>query len=266
MPAVTGPAVHRRRPDFGPYAPQVSVRHERDAGRDWIVVEDNGMGMDEEIVRYFFARVGRSYYKSNEFLEERARERLEFSPISQFGIGVLSAFMASDLLRVETRRFCDGALPQRVEIAGRGGLFWFQRATRAAPGTTVRVCLNCAPENLWLTAKRGNVSRKRGLPTIHSTVQRLATHCGIKIISSDVSGKVRIVRERWAVESSVNHCEGINVDLTAANLPGLSGRMRVFVLQDFQEQFYLDEEDVEDNYDEDGEDLRSYLRSLLRLH
>lgn len=64
---------------------------------------DRGIGMDEYIVRNYFAKAGVSYYRSPDF----QKQRLQFEPISRFGIGILSCFMVSKALKVITRRSLD---------------------------------------------------------------------------------------------------------------------------------------------------------------
>ena len=61
-----------------------------------LTVEDNGTGMTSEIIKENFLKVGTSRYQQKKFLKEFP----EFSSISRFGIGVLSAFMVADDVRV----------------------------------------------------------------------------------------------------------------------------------------------------------------------
>jgi hypothetical protein len=62
-------------------------------------IEDQGTGMNEQIVTRYFLQIGRSYYQSNEF-----RERYKFAPTSRFGVGFLSVFAVSKNVTVETAR------------------------------------------------------------------------------------------------------------------------------------------------------------------
>lgn len=59
---------------------------------------DNGTGMTQEIVENNFLRVGSSRYQEARFRKDYP----QFSPISRFGIGVLSAFMIADDVQVLT--------------------------------------------------------------------------------------------------------------------------------------------------------------------
>lgn len=97
----------------------------RDTGADWsdgkvtfehyldehrqenIRCVDNGIGMDEDIIKRFLTNTGRSYYRSPEFEQERARLReanVDFDPCAQFGIGFMSCFMLGDQITIHTRR------------------------------------------------------------------------------------------------------------------------------------------------------------------
>jgi hypothetical protein len=78
------------------YLPEVIVRLDRDQGV--LQVIDNGTGMTESAINENFLHVGSSRYQTHEF-----KKRFPgFTSISRFGIGVLSAFMISDDLRVLT--------------------------------------------------------------------------------------------------------------------------------------------------------------------
>jgi hypothetical protein len=62
--------------------------------------EDNGIGMNEYIIKNYLAVAGRSYYRSEDFV----REGLNIDPISRFGVGILSCSTVSDNIELETYR------------------------------------------------------------------------------------------------------------------------------------------------------------------
>ena len=74
------------------------VRIHWDSERRQLEVRDNGTGMTQRIIEKHFLKVGASRYQSQEF----NREFPEFSSISRFGIGILSAFMIADEVDVVT--------------------------------------------------------------------------------------------------------------------------------------------------------------------
>ncbi len=62
----------------------------------WI---DNGIGMNKNVVDNYLAIVGKSFYRSVDF----EREKIDFDPISRFGIGMLSCFIVADQVEILTR-------------------------------------------------------------------------------------------------------------------------------------------------------------------
>jgi hypothetical protein len=61
-------------------------------------VQDNGTGMTQQIIEDHLLKVGSSRYQDPKFVEANP----DFSPISRFGIGVLSAFMVADSVEIVT--------------------------------------------------------------------------------------------------------------------------------------------------------------------
>jgi hypothetical protein len=126
------------------YNGKIVVRRFRTAvGQEVVEVRDNGAGMTPAIIREYFMRVGRSYYHSLEFRSKN----LDFKPVSQFGIGILSCFMRADYLEVET---CPDPLVHpgavatvgtQLEIRGPHEFFVVRDLPDALPGTAVRVFL-----------------------------------------------------------------------------------------------------------------------------
>lgn len=125
---------------------QVWLRHYMDEqGRSVVECEDNGCGMDLEIIERYFGRVGRSYYRSNEFERLRAGLRLagvDFDPCSRFGIGFMSVFMVADEVRVYTRKEYDDWVgdPFEIEINGLSNLFVIKKGAPNQPVGT-KICL-----------------------------------------------------------------------------------------------------------------------------
>jgi len=61
-------------------------------------VRDSGTGMTLDVVRDYLLNVGRSRYQDKELREQFP----QFSPISRFGIGILSTFMIADEVEITT--------------------------------------------------------------------------------------------------------------------------------------------------------------------
>lgn len=123
--------------DLGEIRVTVDHMSNGDAVVEW---QDNGIGMDEFVVRNFLAVAGKSYYQSQEF----QRQGLKMDPISRFGVGILSCSIVAERVEIET--FKDPYLPPesdpliivipdmqrqfRIEVRPREG---------SKIGTTVRV-------------------------------------------------------------------------------------------------------------------------------
>jgi|GEM_PF-1545641 len=128
------------------YNPLVSVSFTIDEDdRTWLEVTDNGIGMDEHVLSNYFFRIGNSYYRSSEF--ERFTKGLSgnFTPISRFGIGILSVFMIGDIFQILTRnQFSPRAdtLFRSIMVEGRFGLAFVTENETGPHGTTIRVRLN----------------------------------------------------------------------------------------------------------------------------
>ena len=90
-------AVRVRNLETPGYIPRLSVHHNSQANT--LTVLDNGIGMDLDIIRRHFLRVGDSYYRSQAF----RRRSPGYTPISHFGIGFLTTFMLGDRVEVITR-------------------------------------------------------------------------------------------------------------------------------------------------------------------
>lgn len=90
------------------YVPSIRMFHGKASdGREYVECEDNGIGMDRDIVASCFAMAGRRFVNMEAFRREKEawREKgIEIHTNSQFGIGVFSYFLVADELEVETAR------------------------------------------------------------------------------------------------------------------------------------------------------------------
>jgi signal transduction histidine kinase len=104
--------------------------------RDKIVVTDNGVGMDEDIIERYFTRIGRSFYRSPEFLEHD----VDLSPVSELGIGILSCFMIANKIVIDTKT--EDSEPLTVEIDDVSDYFFVRPGQREEIGTCITLFLN----------------------------------------------------------------------------------------------------------------------------
>lgn len=92
--------------------------------RRFIQIADQGIGMDRFKVERYFTSIGRSFYKSDDFDELQQRKDIEFEPISNFGIGFLSAFMVCKELDVITKSFDESGPGLEIHIPNYDGCFF----------------------------------------------------------------------------------------------------------------------------------------------
>lgn len=76
-----------------------------------LTIQDNGTGMTQEIIERHLLNVGSSRYQDPKFKETFP----DFSPISRFGIGVLSTFMVADNVQIVTFHQ-DEVLGRRISL------------------------------------------------------------------------------------------------------------------------------------------------------
>ncbi|MFH7001782.1 HD domain-containing protein [Flavobacterium bizetiae] len=129
------------------YNPEINVKYYSEDNNDILEIEDNGTGMDQDIIDNYYSKVGSSFYKSTEFYNLKSETNADFTPTSRFGIGILSCFMVADTLIVDTKRVyakhrSSDALNMTVE--GQESVFWIKEGKRELPGTTTKLILRKA--------------------------------------------------------------------------------------------------------------------------
>lgn len=67
----------------------------------YVKIWDTGIGMTLDVVKNHFLSVGKSYYKTNEYLFKN----FNYKPIGQYGIGFLACFLLSDNIVVKTKHY-----------------------------------------------------------------------------------------------------------------------------------------------------------------
>ena len=95
-------ACHYRKLSDPLYSPAIAVEFNEDVST--IKVRDNGIGMTRQWIEKYFLAIGISFYQSNEIRNVNRDPRIDFSFISQFGIGFLSSFQVADKIVIKTRK------------------------------------------------------------------------------------------------------------------------------------------------------------------
>ncbi len=81
-----------------PYQPKISIVYNSMTQR--LTVEDNGIGMNGQDIERYVSKVGKSYYTSESF----EKQQLDYEPVSQFGMGMLSCFTVSRAMLIEAKK------------------------------------------------------------------------------------------------------------------------------------------------------------------
>ena len=120
------------------YGPKIIIRYKDTDNGTVLSVEDNGIGMNQSIIDNYYTNIGNSYYKSDEYYKLLASHNIEFSPISRFGIGILSCFMVADEMEIKTKRLSNGETMDdglSVTIEGYDSIFVIRKISKNEPGT-----------------------------------------------------------------------------------------------------------------------------------
>lgn len=80
---------------------KIQIKIDKDDEQNMIVtLKDNGIGMNEYIVKNYLAIAGKTYYSSSDF----KNLGINIDPISKFGIGILSCNAVADKIEIESCR------------------------------------------------------------------------------------------------------------------------------------------------------------------
>lgn len=138
----------KRSPDWG----TIVVRAGKEASDWWLEVEDNGIGMSEEVLRGPLLDFGTTYWTSH--LVRREHPGLlasSFKPTGRFGIGFFSIFMLGKRVQVTSRPYRAAHPDTRVlELSGEIGSRALVR--RASPGVdSERILDGGTKVRVWLS-------------------------------------------------------------------------------------------------------------------
>ncbi|HBN06786.1 MAG TPA: metal-dependent phosphohydrolase, partial [Bacteroidales bacterium] len=136
---------------YSKYEPEITVKYYSEKGEDFLEVNDNGTGMDQYIIDNYYSKIGSSFYKSTDFYNLKSESNADFMPTSRFGIGILSCFMVSDTLIVDTKRILGphkSSDPLNITVEGQESIFWIKSGEREIPGTTTKLILR-KTKNPW---------------------------------------------------------------------------------------------------------------------
>jgi hypothetical protein len=135
------------------YVPFISFTLSDD--RIQLKIEDNGIGMDASSIKNFLTKIGKSYYESPEF----KNLDLDFSPLSELGIGILSYFKIAEKIEIETKK--DGDDPSlKVSIEELDNYFYVEPTNRTDTGTTLTLTIK---EHLKVQFERPDLEEREDI-------------------------------------------------------------------------------------------------------
>ncbi len=223
------------------YNPEIvfSIHYDHENGKTELSCSDNGIGMNQHIIQNYLMYVGRSYYTSNEFKSKN----LAIYPISKFGLGIMSYFMITNKVRIETQYMGDAHTkhePLSVEIDSQGKYVVVRKLKEYREGTKVSLIFDDFDERHLKKHHRMKFLHRREWDYI---LHHYAVHVNIPIKISSKWGNekgehARTIKEReyyipqidWSLNPAIkqNHREFIiKYDYEETN--GLAGIFRFLI-------------------------------------
>ncbi len=148
------------------YMPKITFRSD-EVGK--LIIEDNGTGMDEDIIKNYFTKIGQSFYRSPKFLKNIH----SFNPLSELGIGILSCFMIAHKIEIDTK--AEDSMPLLLEINDVGEYFFVKDGIRRPQGTTIALHLKENAKGMKIISELKNYARHLDFPIYYADGQREIT-------------------------------------------------------------------------------------------
>lgn len=199
-----------------------------------LTVEDNGIGMDQEIVQNNFLKIGCSYYSKDNprYLRDIATFRdkeATFYPISMFGIGILSCFMLADQIVVETRKKENNHLLDPIGI-------------RVSPKLKMYVMRELEPSD-WYNGEEPGTKITLNLTQpidLKRTLKQFAINLEFNI-SATIDGKTTVIKPQGfglncfpEIKKKISdhlkekRLKSYSIDLSRAKIEGVRGKSTLF--------------------------------------
>lgn len=106
--------------------------------RKFFRIKDYGTGMDRFKIERYFTSIGRSFYSGDEYRDLE----ISYKPISNFGIGFLSAFMICREIDVKTRYYLDEKEGIKLHIPNFDGCFFIEKDDELDVGTEITLYID----------------------------------------------------------------------------------------------------------------------------
>ena len=147
-----------------------------------ISVEDNGTGMSVDEAQDFLSCIGSSYYSTEKI--KNLIDKKSFSPISKYGIGLLSSFMMSTKIKIETYK--EGFEPCIFIIESANEQWFYNKGERTTTGTKITLYLNEFGKNI----------------NIEKALKKYFLCPKIEIEFSTQNGEMANFESKWSIEEA----------------------------------------------------------------
>lgn len=206
-------------------------------------VADNGTGMTQAVIEKNFLRVGSSRYHEAEFRKSHP----DFTPISRFGIGVLSAFMVADDVQVITVNE-DEAEARQLTLRDVHGQYLVRLLDKSSPevpallrthGTVVRLKLRPSASLLDVEAVLRYWCLRPGCSVTLSVDEGTPTIVGFESMSEALEHALVASSQVRSVEDGLRDSFGDRVEIREVTTGGCDVAFAVVWSQWLQEWRFL---------------------------
>ena len=163
-----------------PISEEVSygIKIDIDLPNKTLTISDNGMGMNEEVIKNYFLKIGSSYRYSSSWQETYSKDGDAIVPrTGRFGIGVLAGFLLGDKITIHTKKYDtteDKALI--FEITPSSQKIQINHKRKDTTGTCITINLNETALNAFVKQTKkelhDHVYRGYGKNTVEETEWR----------------------------------------------------------------------------------------------
>lgn len=211
-------AIVARRTREKDFEGKINVIIEEKEGKQWLIVEDNGVGMSMRTIKGYFLNFGKSFWSSDlAKIEYPGLISSNFKSIGQFGIGFYSVFMIASEVIVETRRF-DKGVNENIRLRFPNGLCL--RPIVSEPegdmsvSTIVKVCID-SKKAIWKDKKEvhsGYTGVENFEVPFRNVISRITIGLDVDVYYNEL-GKVRemvhenilspnLDKRKWLIDST----------------------------------------------------------------
>lgn len=215
------------------FIPLITVKFLRDDGEVTFEVEDNGCGMDKDIIDNYYSKIGSSFYKSSEFYGLKHELNSSFIPRSRFGIGILSCFMVSDTIEVQTKRLIgnySSSDPLKILIQGQDSIFWIQKGNRSSPGTNTKLSLRSLHNPLYGKSDTDFVQLVKKLipnPPFKIFIETKTQNAFIDFNAFDLFSTINLTSYNWTEREFIRF---FDIELKEKTT-GILGKVKIAILE-----------------------------------